>query len=75
MWIQIAILIVSLAISVAMTPKPPQQKPAALSDFEFPQTDEGTPQAVVFGDCWITGWTVLSYGNLRVWPIFSGGKK
>lgn len=75
MWVQLAVMVVMLVLSVALAPKPPQQKPAVLSDFDFPQMDEGTPQCVVFGDCWTGGWMVLSYGNLRSQPIKSGGKK
>ena len=50
-------------------------KPATLSDFDFPQVDEGTPQCVVFGDVWVSDWQVLSYGNLRVKAIKSKSGK
>ncbi len=73
--VYVAVLIISLMLSVALAPKPPQPKPAAISDFDLPQTDEGTPVPVVFGDGWISGWTVLAYGNLRSHPIFGPGKK
>lgn len=56
----------------------PQQriKPAALSEFEFAQFEEGTPQGVLFGDAWTSGWFVLWYGNLRSKKVKSkGGKK
>lgn len=65
MWPQIAMLVVSYAISYLTRPKPAVPKPAALSDFELPVPDEGTPQCVIFGDCWTSDWQVLSYGNLR----------
>lgn len=55
--------------------KPQVTPPAALSDFDFPQADEGTPQAVYFGDCWTDGWMVLWYGNYGTAKIMSGGKK
>lgn len=73
--VYVIVLLVSLALQVALAPKPPQPKPAAVTDFDFPQTDEGTPQAVFFGDCWNRGWCVLAYGNLRSRPIYGRGKK
>lgn len=74
MWPQIAIMVVMLVLSVALAPKPPQPKPPALGDFEFPQVDEGTPQMVVFGDCWVEPWMVLGYGNFRTSPVKGKGK-
>lgn len=61
----IATIIISVALSVAMAPKPTQPEAATLGDFDIPQVDEGTPQAVWFGDCWTGDWQVLAYGNLR----------
>lgn len=59
---------------IAPSAKPPAS--AALADFEFPQYEEGTPEAVVFGDVWTDGWQVLWYGNLRTVKIKAkGGKK
>lgn len=68
-FVQVFLLIVSYAIQRALAPKPKTPKPAALEDFEFPQIDESTPQAVVFGDVWIEGWFVLGTGNLRTTPV------
>lgn len=65
MWFQVFVLIASLIISYATRPKPKTPKPAALSEFEFPQIDEGTPQSVVFGDVWVKDWFVLGVGNFR----------
>ena len=67
--IQVAIMITSMALSFLMRSKPPSPKPAALSDFDLPVPDEGTPQAVFFGDCWTSDWQVLSYGNFRTSKI------
>lgn len=70
------LLIASTIIQIALTPKQQAPKPAAFDDIDFPQVDEGTPQCVVFGDCWIRDWTVLAVGNYRVEDIpSSGGKK
>jgi hypothetical protein len=59
----------------ALLVKPQKVKQASLEDFDFPQVDEGTPQAVYFGDCWTDGWMVLWYGDYRTTKIKSKGKK
>lgn len=71
----LGMLLASYVITAMMQPKPTKPKPAALGDFDFPQLDEGTPQIVIFGDRWISAWTVLWYGNLRTTAIKSGGGK
>lgn len=68
-------LVASVAIQAILVKTPKPQGPAALEDFDFPQADEGTPQAVFFGDCWTEGWMVLWYGNYRTTKIQSKGKK
>ncbi len=51
-------------------------KPAALEEFDFPQFEEGKPQAVLFGDAWTPAWFVVYYGNMRTTKVKSkGGKK
>lgn len=72
-WALIA-MVASTAIQ-ALLVKPQQVKPTALEDFDFPQVEEGTPQAVFFGDCWTDGWMVLWYGNFRTKKIKAKGKK
>lgn len=67
-------LVVSVALQAILI-KPMNQAPTSLEDFDFPQADEGTPQAVFFGDCWTNGWMVLWYGNYRTTKIKSKGKK
>ena len=71
--IAFALLVVSAAITALTTKRPSIQneKPATLDEFQIPQIKEGTPQAVVFGDVWLTGWQVLWYGNLQVDPIMA----
>lgn len=66
-------LVVSYVIQSFLV-KVPKQKPAALEEWEFPQADDGTPQAVFFGDNWTEGPQVLWYGNYRTIKIKSGGK-
>lgn len=75
-WIQIALLVVSVGASYLARSKVIQPKPAAFEDIKFPQFEEGTPQCVVFGDCWTGDWMVLGVGNYRTEEIKAkGGKK
>lgn len=75
-WTALYLLIASMLISYAMQPKMQGPKPTAFEDIDFPTVEEGTPQCVVFGDCWSGDWTVLAVGNYRTTPIrSSGGKK
>ena len=71
----IVLLIASYVITALITPKPKDATPSTLKDFDVPTIDEGTPQCVVFGDCWSGDWTVLWYGDFDVQPIGGGGKK
>lgn len=70
----IVFMVVSTVIQAILI-KPQTQPPASLEDFDFPQADEGTPQAVYFGDCWSDGWMILWYGNYRTSKIVAKGKK
>lgn len=70
------LMLASSVLSALTQSKPTKPERASLGDFDFPQSKEGTPQIVIFGDNWITSWTVLWYGNLRNTAIKSkGGKK
>ncbi len=71
------LIVANLIISVAFAPKIQGQSPEALKDIDFPQVEDGTPQAVIFGDCWSGDWCVLAVGNYRTQEIRrkSGGKK
>jgi hypothetical protein len=76
----LGLLIISYTIT-ALTAKKPTvttPTPATLNDFNFPQHEEGTPQPVIFGDCWIEDEMILYYGNLSSQAIrqsTGGGKK
>lgn len=72
--IAFVMLVVSYLIQSLLV-KRPKMKPAALTDWDFPQSDEGTPQTIVFGDAWLTGPMVMWYGNYRTKKIKSKGKK
>lgn len=72
----LVLLVVSYTVTALTTKAPAQQAPAVLGDFDFPQADEGTPQAVFFGDCWTNGWMILYYGNYSTTKVqASSGKK
>lgn len=71
----IGLLIASYVIQALITPETEKPKPATIDEFDLPQTKEGTPQAVIFGDVWISDWIVLWYGNLRNSPVKSSGAK
>lgn len=71
--IALIMLVVSYVIQSFLVKKP-KVKPAALEDWEFPQSDDGTPQPVVFGDCWVSP-MVLWYGNYRTIKIKAKGGK
>lgn len=74
--IGLLLMVVGYAIQAFTMKRPPGQRAATLDDFDAPQTNEGTPHAVVFGDVWLEGWQVLWYGNFRTQKIKTkGGKK
>lgn len=72
----IVLLISAYVLQALLTKRPSQPKPDLIQDFQFPTTNEGTPQPVIFGDCWTVDWCVLWYGDLSSKPIAGkGGKK
>lgn len=72
--IAIALIVISYAITaLTMKKAQGQQGPTAINDIKFPIPEEGTPQAVVFGDVWLPDWMVLWVGNYRTEEIKGGG--
>lgn len=71
----IFMLVASYVLQVVMTPKQQGPSPTAFEDIDFPQAEEGTPQAVVFGMCWTPDWCVLAVGNYRTEEIHAAGDK
>ncbi|MGH8032525.1 MAG: hypothetical protein ACREO8_09220 [Luteimonas sp.] len=74
-WVYLAIAVVSLYLSISNMPKPVNERPPSLSEFDFPQFEEGTDQAMIFGDVWCPDWMVLGYGDYRNTPIKASGGK
>ncbi len=76
MWVELAVMIVSMILSYALRPKPKAPPAQQLKDVHLPTIEQGTPVPVVFGNVWIDQWFVMWYGDMRVTPIkSSGGKK
>ena len=71
--IALIMLVVAFVIQSFLV-KRPKVKPAALEEWEFPQSDDGTPQTVFFGDAW-TPAMALWYGNYRTIKIKAKGGK
>lgn len=63
------LLVASALITAALAKKPEPPKPEDINDINFPQAEEGTPQAVIFGECWTEDWMVLGYGNYRTQEV------
>ena len=72
----VVMMVASYVITSTMTPGQQGPKRSTFEEFDFPQADEGVPQAVVFGDVWCPDWQVLGYGDFQVETIEAeGGKK
>jgi hypothetical protein len=71
MWTILAQLVIAYIVASAFMPSASVQKREAekQKDIDFPQAEEGTPQAVIFGDCWSGDWTILSIGRYRTEAI------
>ena len=62
--IRVVIAVAAIAVSYSMMRNnSTRQTPATFDEFEFPQFDEGTPIAHVFGDVYTDDWMVLGVGN------------
>lgn len=74
LWAWALVLMVASVALQAVLVKPQKVKPASLEEFDFPQFEEGTPEAVFFGDVWTDGEFILFYGNYRTQKIKSSKK-
>lgn len=72
-WTAFIYFIVTLVLSIALSPKPPKPKAAALEDFDIPVAEEDRPIPVVFGTVRITGANVTWFGDLRTTKIKKSG--
>lgn len=71
--------VVGFVVAYAFAPRTesPQQKPASITDFNFPTADESRAIPVVFGTVRVADPNVVWYGDLRTRAIRKkgGGKK
>ena len=74
-WLYAGLLLASIAASFLLTPKRPEKKPAALTDFDFPTAEQGRPIPVVFGKVLVKDPNVVWYGDLASQPVKSEGGK
>lgn len=61
----LVMMVASYAITALTQNKTAKEKPKSITDFEFPQSADGQPQAVIFGDCWSPDHQILWFGNYR----------
>lgn len=67
--VMLIILLLSTALQILLTPKPPLPKPASLDDFTVPTADQSRPIPVIFGTVRVTGPNVTWFGDLYSEPI------
>lgn len=67
--------IVAIAAIVILRPRPPEVKPAALDEFNFPTAETGKPVPVIFGTVTLRSPNVVWYGDLKYTRVRSGGQK
>lgn len=73
MWVQVAILVVSMVLSYATRPKPQQPKPGTV---ETPVAEEGRTIRKVYGTVWIDDPQILGFKRIGTDRIRKkGGKK
>jgi hypothetical protein len=69
MWVQLVLMLASMAISYASRPKPKNAKSAGLSEFQISTAEDGRELGVLFGTRRIKSPNVVWYGDLRSTPI------
>lgn len=69
LWAWALVLMVASYAIQSLLIKRPNAKPKAESEIDFPQEEEGTPQAWLFGDGWEKGFQTVWHGNFRTIKI------
>lgn len=67
--------VIVIIVAIALQPKPPETKPASLSDVDAPTAEQGKPIAKVFGTYVIQSPNIVWYGDLAYTAIKSSGGK
>lgn len=75
MWFQIVALIVNVAISILMAPKPPKVNPPEHDTGSIPTAGADRPIPVVFGTVTVRGANVVWYGDLYLKVLKKKGSK
>jgi hypothetical protein len=78
MWPYIAVMVVSVILSLVLAPKPKQQDASAadLQGIDAPTAEEGRPIPVLFGTRDIKNQNVVWYGDFGTQAVQKkGGKK
>lgn len=76
MWFEVAYFVITLVLTIALAPRPPNAKAATLTDFQLPTAEQGRSIPVIFGTVLITGSNCVWYGDLatvanKVHSLFS----
>lgn len=74
LWAWALVMMVASYAITGLLVKQPVVKPKAESEIDFPQEEEGTPQAWLFGDAWTSGFQTIWHGNFRTKKIKAPGK-
>lgn len=67
--------LVVIVLAVVLMPKPPAQKPPALTDLTAPTVKQGKPVAKVFGRKIVSGTSIVWYGDLAYNDVRAKGGK
>lgn len=68
------VVLVVIVIAIALSAKPPGQKPPSLSEIDVPTAEEGKPIPVVFGTYVVQSPNIVWYGNLSYNKVKGSGK-
>lgn len=69
MWLQLFMLVVSMAISAATRPKAQNAKPAGFSELQVPTAEDGREIPVLAGRRRMPAPNWVWYGDMRTKPI------
>lgn len=71
LWFAVALLVVSVAVSVTMSPSTPKvtatastSSPSTLEDFDVPTAEDGKQMPVIFGTVTLKSANIIWYGDL-----------
>jgi hypothetical protein len=68
-WVLLVLFVATTVVMALLAPRPPDQKPSALGDFQAPTAETGRIIPVAFGTVKMAGPNVTWYGDLRIDPI------